>query len=73
MEARLNKTVHNAPFKLPPEAVVKKLIHALEHPRPKPRYYVTFPTYLFGTLRRILSTRQLDSILRAVSKSEHKA
>ena len=71
MEARLNKAVHNAPFKLPPEAVVKKLIHALEHSRPKARYYVTFPTYLFGTLRRLLSTRQLDAILRAVSKNEH--
>ena len=71
MEARLNKAVHNAPFKLPPEAVVKKLIHALEHSRPKARYYVTFPTYLFGTLRRLLSKRQLDAILRAVSKNEH--
>ena len=73
MEARLNKTVHNAPFKLPAEAVVKKLIHALEHPKPRARYYVTFPTYLFGTLRRILSTKQLDAILLKVSRSEHKS
>ncbi len=47
-------------FELPCEAVTKKLIHALESKRPKPRYYVTFPTYLMGFLRRILSTRLLD-------------
>lgn len=34
------------PFTLPPQAVLKKLIHALESPRSKPRYYVTVPTYL---------------------------
>ncbi len=47
-------------FELPCEAVTKKLIHALESKRPKPRYYVTFPTYLMGFLRRIFSTRILD-------------
>ena len=50
-------------FELPPEAVVKKLIHALEAPRPRPRYYVTTPTYLMGFLRRILPTRALDWVL----------
>jgi short-subunit dehydrogenase len=49
-------------FELPCEAVTKKLIHALESSRPKPRYYVTFPTYLMGFLRRVLSTRMLDWI-----------
>lgn len=47
-------------FELGPEAVTAKLIHALESPRPKPRYYVTLPTYLAGTLRRLLSTRMMD-------------
>lgn len=47
---------------LPVEAVTKKLIHALESPRPKPRYYVTTPTYVSGFLKRILSTRALDRI-----------
>lgn len=51
------------PFELPPEAVVKKLRHALTSDRPKPRYYVTTPTYLMGTLRRILPTRGLDWVL----------
>ncbi len=50
-------------FELPPSAVTKKLIHALESRRPKPRYYVTVPTYLSGIMRRILSTRAFDWIL----------
>ena len=55
------------PFTLPPEAVMKKVIHALEARRPKARYAVTFPTYLFAVLRRILPVRVLDRILAAVS------
>lgn len=51
------------PFELPPEAVVKKLVHALEAARPRARYYVTTPTYLMGFLRRILPTRALDWVL----------
>lgn len=47
-------------FKLEPEAVVGKLIHALESERPKRRYYVTVPTYLAATARRILPTALLD-------------
>ena len=50
-------------FELPPEAVVKKLVHALEAPKPRPRYYVTTPTYISGVLRRILPTRALDWVL----------
>ncbi|PWE32514.1 short-chain dehydrogenase [Maritimibacter sp. 55A14] len=50
-------------FELPPEAVTKKLVHALEHPRPQPRYYVTTPTYFVGTLRRVLPTRAMDWVL----------
>ena len=47
-------------FELPPEAVLKKLVHAVEAPRPRPRYYVTTPTYIAGILRRVLPTRALD-------------
>ena len=64
MEQRLTKKGPEFPFTLPPEAVLKKVIHALESPRPRPRYYVTFPTYLFGALKRVLSTRALDSLAR---------
>ncbi|WP_425092740.1 SDR family NAD(P)-dependent oxidoreductase [Tropicimonas sp. S265A] len=52
------------PFELPPEAVTRKLIHALEAPRPRPRYYVTTPTYIMGIARRLLPTRALDRLLR---------
>lgn len=51
-------------FELGPEAVTAMLIHALESPRPKPRYHVTLPTRAMNLLRRILPTRGLDSILR---------
>ena len=67
---RMEKVGPAAPFTLPPEAVLKKVLHALDSKRPKPRYYVTFPTYLFGTLRRLLPTRWLDKVLLYVSKSE---
>ena len=63
METRLKTAGPAVPFTLPPEAVLKKVIHALESPRPKARYYVTFPTYLFGFLKRVLSDRLLDRIL----------
>ena len=67
MEARLLKKGPAAPFTLPPEAVLKRLIHALESPRPRARYPVTAPTYLFAALRRLLPTRLLDAILRRAS------
>ncbi len=50
------------PGELGPEAVTRKLIHALESSHPKPRYYVTTPTYFSGLMKRILSTRMTDRI-----------
>lgn len=70
MEERLNKTGPAAPFTLPPDAVVAKCLHAFESRRPKIRYYVTFPTYLFASLKRLLPHRALDWVLRKVSDSE---
>lgn len=67
MEARLVKEGATTGFTLPPEAVLKRVVHALESPRPRPRYAVTTPTYVFGALRRVLSTRQLDWLLRKAS------
>ena len=49
-------------FKLGPEAVAVKLAHALESRRPKPRYYVTVPTYAVVLFRRLLPTLALDAI-----------
>jgi NAD(P)-dependent dehydrogenase (short-subunit alcohol dehydrogenase family) len=66
MEERLEKEGAAAMFTLPASAVTAKLIHALEAKRPKIRYYVTFPTYLFATLKRILPISWLDNLLRKV-------
>ena len=51
-------------FKLPPEAVAAKLIHAIESPRPKAHYYVTVPTYLADIGRRLLPQRLADLMVR---------
>ena len=58
-----DKKIRKDRFELGPEAVTAKLIHALEHRRPKPRYYVTTPAYLMGFARRILPTRVLDWLI----------
>lgn len=69
-EQSLNKRLYESsgpdPFELPPEAVLKKLLHALESPKPRARYYVTTPTYMMGTLKRILPTRALDRVLARI-------
>lgn len=66
MEARLQKEGAAVAFTLPAEAVTGKVIHALEAKQPKMRYYVTFPTYLFAVLKRILPMSWLDTLLRKV-------
>lgn len=50
-------------FELPPEAVTRCLIHALESPRPKARYRITTPTRIAWAMRRFLSVRAVDRIL----------
>ena len=50
-------------FELPASAVTAKLAKALESPSPKPRYYVTTPTYVIGFMKRILPTGAQDRIL----------
>ena len=63
MEERLEKEGPAVPFTLGPEAVLKRVIHALESPRPKHRYAVTVPTYAFAYLKRVLPGRWLDHLL----------
>lgn len=72
MENRLTKTGPAAPFTLPASAVVDKLIHAIEAERPKIRYFVTFPTYLLATLKRLLPGRALDWVLCKISANEQR-
>jgi len=57
-------------FKLGPEAVLKKLVHAVENRNPRPRYAVTTPTYLMGGLKRVLPTRLLDAVSAKISDSQ---
>ena len=66
IERRLTKEGPAAPFTLPPEAVLKQVIHAIESERPKIRYRVTFPAYLFAWSKRLLSSRLLDRVLSKV-------
>ncbi len=68
---RLERPGRAAPFTLPPEAVVRPLIHALESPRPKRRYRVTLPTHLFAVLRRIAPASVLDRLLLKVAAKEN--
>lgn len=70
--ARLENQDAQVPFTLPPEAVLKKVVHALESRRPRPRYPVTVPTYAFGLLKRLLPDRWLDRILIAASGAENR-
>lgn len=61
--ARLKDKTGPDKFELPASAVTAKLLLALESKRPKPRYYVTTPTYLMGFAKRILSSSGLDWVL----------
>jgi NAD(P)-dependent dehydrogenase (short-subunit alcohol dehydrogenase family) len=63
MEQRFKIEGPVQPFTLPPQAVLKKVIHALESRRPRARYPVTFPAHLFAWLKRILPAAWLDRLL----------
>ena len=60
---RLAKQGNVDPYTLKPEAVLKKVIHAFESPKPKARYYVTVPTYFMGILKRLLPAKWLDKVV----------
>ena len=63
MISRLETVGPSAPFTLPPEAVTKCVIHALQKPKAKIRYRVTVPTILFSVFKRIFPDRLLDLLL----------
>lgn len=52
-----------ARFELPPEAVTRALIHAVEAPRPRIRYRVTVPTRMGAVMKRLLPARAIDRIV----------
>jgi len=64
--ARLGKG-GSARYKLGPEAVLEKLIAAVESPVPRARYFVTKPTTYMAIARRLLPQRLLDYVLNKVS------
>jgi len=72
VEARLASESDQQAFTLPGEAVLEKVVHALESRRPKPRYYVTVPTHALAFARRVLPTRWLDAVLKRASGGEHR-
>jgi NAD(P)-dependent dehydrogenase (short-subunit alcohol dehydrogenase family) len=64
--ARLNST-KKTPFKLPPEAVLKKLVIAVEAANPRAHYYVTAPTWMVAVARRILPQEMIDAFANKIS------
>ncbi|MEJ2742721.1 MAG: SDR family oxidoreductase [Gammaproteobacteria bacterium] len=65
LKRRQNHIGSVQPFTLPAEAVLKRVIHILESPRPKPRYPITLPAHFCWYLKRFLPTRLLDSVLQS--------
>jgi hypothetical protein len=51
-------------FKLEPDAVARKLVHAVESAHPRARYYVTTPTYLAGAMRRVAPRAVMEWFVR---------
>ena len=50
-------------FRKPPEAVARKILHALESPRPRARYPVTVAAHLGCWASRWLPARWLDAVM----------
>jgi len=53
-------------FTVGPEAVVSKLVHALENDKPRSRYRVTKPTIAFAVAKRLLPVSVLDRLLVSI-------
>ena len=54
-------------FRLGPEAVLEKLVHAVESQRPRARYFVTQPAVYMAVARRLLPQGVLDYLLNKAS------
>ncbi len=62
-QKRRNGGMSEDRFRLPPEAVAGKILHALESSRPKERYCVTLPAYLGSWAARFLPARMIDRMM----------
>ncbi len=65
-EFYFNPTERDKKIAQGPYAVAKKLIHALESPRPKAHYFIGFPAQLLAFLRRILPDKTMDFLLSKI-------
>ena len=63
LRVRLYGSTEPDRFELPASAVSDKLLRALTAKVPKPRYFVTTPTFIIAALQRVLTTRVLDRIV----------
>ncbi|MGL4860297.1 MAG: oxidoreductase, partial [Enterobacteriaceae bacterium] len=63
-DQRVNNPSVAKRFTLTPEAILPKLRHALESPRPKIRYRITLVSHTLALLKRLLPDRCLDRVLR---------
>ncbi|MGC1182751.1 SDR family NAD(P)-dependent oxidoreductase [Legionella sp.] len=57
-------------FTKKPQAVIKKLIHAIEAKNPQAKYPVTLPAHVLIFFKRILSTKMLDKLFLFASRNE---
>jgi len=62
-EKRRNGGMSEDRFRLPPEAVAKKILHALESRHPHIRYKVTVPAYLGAWTARFVPTCLIDRMM----------
>ncbi|MEJ6395638.1 SDR family NAD(P)-dependent oxidoreductase [Gymnodinialimonas sp. 2305UL16-5] len=51
-----------AMFQREPDAVIRRLIHAIEAPNPRPRYHITPAVHIAEALKRALPQRMIDAI-----------
>ncbi len=63
IEKEMDADGYTVPFTLGPEAVLAKVIHALDARKPKARYHVTVPSHLFAIFKRLLPATLMDKIL----------
>nr|MDA3833509.1 hypothetical protein [Spirochaetales bacterium] len=62
-EKRRNGGMAEERFRLPPEAVAQKILHALESPRPKIRYCVTLTSYFGSWAARCIPAGLIDRMM----------
>ena len=62
-DKRRNGGMSEDRFRLPPEAVAEKIVHALESANPKIRYKVTFPAYAGAFAARFLPASLIDRMM----------